>query len=95
MGRDTKIVAAACLYMACRIHQYPLLLIDFSDAIQMDMYKIAEVFKIFSNDTLLDPKDKELMVMDPSIYIHRYCDRLEFPDENVVKKVRDIAIRLI
>ena len=61
----------------------------------MDMYKIAEVFKIFSNDTLLDPVDKEKMRLDPSIYIHRYCDRLEFPNEEIVKKVRDIAIRLI
>ena len=59
----------------------------------MDMYKIAEVFKIFSNDTLLDPVDKEKMILDPSIYIHRYCDKLEFPDEQVVKKVRDIVAK--
>lgn len=32
-GRDTKVVAAACLYMACRIQNSPHLLIDFSDAI--------------------------------------------------------------
>jgi len=50
MGRDTRVVAAACLYMACRINQVPLLLIDFSDAIHMDMFKIAEVFKIFTNE---------------------------------------------
>lgn len=32
-GRNTKVVAAACLYMACRIQKSPHLLIDFSDAI--------------------------------------------------------------
>jgi transcription factor IIIB subunit 2 len=32
-GRDHKVVAAACLYMACRIHNSPHLLIDLADAI--------------------------------------------------------------
>jgi len=31
-GRDTDIVASACLYMACRIEKKPHLLIDFADA---------------------------------------------------------------
>ena len=31
-GRNTEMVAAACLYMACRIEKYPLLLIDFLSA---------------------------------------------------------------
>ena len=95
MGRDTNVVAAACLYMACRINQEPLLLIDFSDAIHMDMFKIAEVFKIFTNDILLNQREKEKMVMDPSIYIDRFCSKLEFPDDNTFRKVRDTAIRLI
>lgn len=37
-GRDHRVVAAACLYMACRINNSPHLLIDFSDAIQVDMF---------------------------------------------------------
>ena len=43
-GRQTKIVAAACLYIVCRMERKPHLLIDFSDAIQEDLFKIAEVF---------------------------------------------------
>ena len=40
-GRETKLVAAACLYMACRMKKSPLLLIDFADVIKKDMFKIA------------------------------------------------------
>ena len=46
-GRETKIVAAACLYMACRIERSPHLLIDFADAINDDLFKIAEIFNLF------------------------------------------------
>lgn len=86
-------MAAACLYIACRIHQSPHLLIDFSDAIQMDMFKIAEVFKIFSNEVLLEKKDKEKLIIDPSLFIDRFCSRLEFGDK--FQQVKDTAIRLI
>ena len=41
-GRNTEVVAAACLYMACRIKKTPYLLIDFQDVIKVNMFKIAE-----------------------------------------------------
>ena len=46
-GRETRIVVAACLYMACRIERSPHLLIDFADAIKEDMFRIADVFNKF------------------------------------------------
>ena len=78
-GRETKIVAAACLYMACRIQKSPHLLIDFSDAIQVDMFKIAEVFKIFSRQIFV--KDEDIPIIDPSLFIDRFCSKLEFEDK--------------
>ena len=57
------------------------------------MFKIAEVFKIFSNEVLLEKKDKEKLIIDPSLFIDRFCSRLEFGDK--FQQVKDTAIRLI
>ena len=35
------------------------------------------------------------MVIDPSIYIDRFCSKLEFGDDATVRRVVDTAIRLI
>jgi transcription factor IIIB 90 kDa subunit len=55
-GRNTEMVAAACLYMACRIEKYPLLLIDFLSATetQMDYYQLADIYQILSKEFLLE-----------------------------------------
>lgn len=45
-GRETVIFVAACLYLACRIEKSPHLLIDFADAINTDMFKIAQVYNV-------------------------------------------------
>ena len=58
----------------------------------MDMYKIAEVYKIFSNDIQI-VQDKEKLIIDPSLYIDRFCSKLEFGAK--INDVRDTAIRLI
>ena len=84
-GRETQIVAAACLYMACRIKNSPHLLIDFSDAIQVDMFKIAKVFKIFSNEIKL--KEHDITIIDPSLFIESFCGKLEFGEK--LKQVKD------
>lgn len=43
------------------------------------MFKIADQFKIFSNKILL-PSD-EIPFIDPSLFIERFCDKLEFGDK--------------
>lgn len=43
-GRSTDIVVASCLYLVCRQNSYPLLLIDFSDRLQENIYKIARTY---------------------------------------------------
>mmetsp|Transcript_35778 Transcript_35778/g.54806 ORF Transcript_35778/g.54806 Transcript_35778/m.54806 type:complete len:150 (-) Transcript_35778:785-1234(-) len=90
-GRDGNVVAAACLYMACRINNSPHLLIDFADAIKVDMFQIAKVFKLFSNHILLD--EHKIPEIDPSLFIHKFCSKLEFGEDQ--KKVEDTSIRLI
>lgn len=43
-GRRTAQVAAACLYLVCRQESKPFLLIDFSDAIQVNVFTLGAVF---------------------------------------------------
>ena len=90
-GRETKIVAAACLYMACRIERSPHLLIDFADAINEDLFRIAEVFNKFRSQILL--KEHSIPIVDPSLYIEKFCLKLEFEDK--FQEVKNTAIRLI
>ena len=37
-GRPLKVIAAVCLYIACRVKKKAFLLIDFSDAIQTNVF---------------------------------------------------------
>lgn len=92
-GRETEIVAAACLYIVCRMEKRPHLLIDFADAIKKDLFKIAEVFKLFSNHIRVDGKSLEVPVIDPSLFIDRFCSELDFGDKE--DAVKNTAIRLI
>jgi len=55
------------------------------------MFKIAEVFKIFSSQIKL--KDDDIPIIDPSLFIDRFCSKLEFGDK--FKQVKETAIRLI
>lgn len=43
-GRRTAQVAAACLYVVCRQDEKPFLLIDFSDALQVNVFTLGAVF---------------------------------------------------
>lgn len=44
-GRSVTVVAAVCLYTACRVEKNaPYLLIDFADAIQTNMYNLGQVY---------------------------------------------------
>jgi transcription factor IIIB subunit 2 len=55
------------------------------------MFKIAEVFKIFSSQIFV--KDVDIPIIDPSLFIDRFCSKLEFGDK--FQQVKDTAIRLI
>lgn len=43
-GRSVDSVAVVCLYTACRVQKSPYLLIDFADAIQVNMYQLGQVY---------------------------------------------------
>lgn len=75
-GRRQAHVVATCLYIICRQEKSPHLLIDFSDALQVNVYVLGKSFLQFSKVLNLN-----LPVVDPSLYIHRYATRLELGDK--------------
>lgn len=74
-GRKQQHVAATCLYIICRQEKSPHLLIDFSDALQINVYVLGKSFLQFSKVLSLN-----LPIVDPSLYIHRYAIRLDLGD---------------
>ena len=87
-GRRTKNVIAACLYFSCRRAKAPYLLIDFSEALETNLYSLGSTFLKFS--ALIN---RPLPVVDPSLYIHAYASRLEFG--NKAHQVGQTALRLV
>lgn len=43
-GRNISDVAGVCLYIGCRKEQTPHLLIDFSDVLQVNVYKLGSIY---------------------------------------------------
>ena len=74
-GKSIDLYAAAALYIALRHFKAPYLLIDLSDKMNVNLFKLAKCFlKLFRFLNL----QSQLPLIDPSIYIHRYCKALDF-----------------
>ncbi|KAI8053535.1 cyclin-like protein [Syncephalis plumigaleata] len=87
-GRTTQSVAAACLYIACRMERTSHMLIDFSDVLQINVFALGNTFLKLVKELSL-----RLPLVDPSIYIHRFAAMLEFGDATPV--VASDALRLV
>ena len=76
------LVAAVCLYTACRVDKKaPYLLIDFADAIQTNMYQLGQVYMQLVQRLCLS-----IPLVDPCLFIRRFCDQLRFG-----KKLEDVV----
>lgn len=75
-GRKTTHVVAACLYIACRQQKTQHMLIDFSDALQVNVYTLGCCFLKFRR--LLGLK---LDIIDPALYIYRFASYLELGEK--------------
>jgi transcription factor IIIB subunit 2 len=87
-GRRTTHVVAACLYIACRQEKSQHMLIDFSDALQVNVYTLGTCFVKFRR--LLGLK---LEVIDPALYISRFAAHLDLEDQ--ANAVAITALRLV
>jgi transcription factor IIIB 90 kDa subunit len=87
-GRRTIHVVAACLYIACRQEKSQHMLIDFSDALQVNVYTLGTCFLKFRR--LLGLK---LEILDPALYVYRFAAHLGLDDK--ANAVALTALRLV
>lgn len=76
-GRKTRNVIGAILYTVCRIQKTGHLLIDFSDVLQVNLYILGSIYL-----KLIKILQLNIPLIDPSLYIHRYCAKLDFAEKS-------------
>lgn len=79
---------AACLYTTCRQEKSQHMLIDFSDALQINVYTLGTCFLKFRR--LLGLK---LEIIDPALYIYRFAAHLNLDEK--ANEVAMTALRLV
>ena len=87
-GRRTMHVVAACLYIACRQEKSQHMLIDFSDALQVNVYTLGTCFLKFRRLLGL-----QLEIIDPALYVYRFAAHLDLSDK--ANAVALTALRLV
>lgn len=87
-GRKRAHVIAACLYTSCRQEKSQHMLIDFSDALQINVYTLGTCFLKFRR--LLGLK---LEIIDPALYIYRFAAHLNLDEK--ANQVAMTALRLV
>jgi transcription factor IIIB subunit 2 len=87
-GRKTRHVVAVILYTVCRIQKTRHLLIDFSDTLQTNLYVLGSIYL-----KLIRLLQISVPLIDPSLFIHRFCVKLEFTDKT--KLVSNTALRIL
>ncbi|PHH65078.1 hypothetical protein CDD81_3476 [Ophiocordyceps australis] len=91
-GRTMESVSAVCLYAACRI-QPPckVMLIDFADLIQVNVFKLGRAFKKLNEAVPLS--NDSLSPVYPEDLIWRFATKMEFYHDTA--KVAEDAVRLV
>jgi transcription initiation factor TFIIIB Brf1 subunit/transcription initiation factor TFIIB len=87
-GRRSTHVVAACLYIACRQEKSQHMLIDFSDALQVNVYTLGTCFLKFRRLLGL-----QLEIIDPALYVYRFAAHLELDGQ--ANAVALTALRLV
>ncbi|KAI5181902.1 transcription factor IIIB 90 kDa subunit [Nematocida sp. AWRm80] len=85
-GRRTQVLLAACLYITCREEETPHMLIDFAAVLRVNVFKIGGMFLKLTR--LLNIS---VPLIDPSLYVPRFCNKLQLPGQMIAKT----ALRLI
>jgi len=89
-GRRKAPVTAACLYIACRMEKSQHMLIDFSDALQVNVYVLGTYFLKLRRLLSLE---KYMSIIDPALYVYRFAAHLGFDDK--ANAVSLTAVRLV
>jgi len=87
-GRKTRHVCGVILYISCRNENSPHLLIDFSDVLQTNLYILGSIYL-----KLIQILKINLVPIDPSLFIHRFCAKLEFKEKT--REVSSTSMRIL
>eukprot|EP00211_Chloroparvula_japonica_P016916 CAMPEP_0119128638 /NCGR_PEP_ID=MMETSP1310-20130426/6711_1 /TAXON_ID=464262 /ORGANISM="Genus nov. species nov., Strain RCC2339" /LENGTH=296 /DNA_ID=CAMNT_0007118995 /DNA_START=190 /DNA_END=1077 /DNA_ORIENTATION=- len=90
-GRKTATVCACCLYVVCRREKTPHMLLDFSDALQINVFVLGHTFLRLCR--LLSLQNYRLPLVEPALFVRRFASKLEFGDKTAV--VSSTALRII
>ncbi|KAK0408094.1 hypothetical protein QR680_003769 [Steinernema hermaphroditum] len=87
-GRQRLHVAAACLYMTCRLENIPHLLLDFSDVTQVNVYDLGRTLSCLARALHIN-----LPNTDPCLYILRFAVMLDFGEKQ--RDVVSLSTRIV
>jgi transcription factor IIIB subunit 2 len=88
-GRRSQYVVSACLYVACRQNKTTHMLMDFAEAIFVNVFAIGATYLQLVKALNIN----DIPLVDPSIFIKRFVSKLSFGEEGS-KRVMDDANRL-
>ena len=86
-GRKKELIVGALLYLACRINETKHLLIDFSFALKINLFKIGLIYI-----KLVKILEVKVPLIDPSIFMHRYIVKFNFG--NKAREVEEVAQKI-
>lgn len=93
-GRRTKTVAAVCLYIACRRQNgNTVMLIDFADVLQINVFKLGRCYKALLDELRLGGNVFLMNPIDPESLIYRFAKQLEFGSS--LMAVAGEAVRIV
>ena len=87
-GRNTKHIVGAILYLACRYNKTSHLLIDFSEVLRVNLFVIGTLYI-----KLLKKLELKVEIIDPSLYMHRFCNKFNFG--NYAKDIERTALKIL
>lgn len=85
-GKSILYTLSACVYITCRQEATLHLLIDFSNELRIDMFRIGKVFLRLRSLLGFD-----IPLADPSLYMHRFVSQLKFQNREIL----DFSVRLV
>lgn len=87
-GRKSQHVLCACLYLACRQNRTDHMLMDFAEAINVNVFYIGATYL----QLIRNQKIRELPIVDPTVYIQRFAAKLQFGNDMGRKVVNDARL---
>lgn len=87
-GRKSQHVLCACLYLACRQSRTDHMLMDFAEAINVNVFYIGATYL----QLLRNQKIRELPIVDPTVYIQRFASKLRFGNDMGRRVVNDARL---